>query len=46
MDRPAPNALRIGGTLIAWLCLIALAAYAITISYGGLAQPPINPAVA
>jgi uncharacterized membrane protein YecN with MAPEG domain len=40
MDRPGPNALRIGGTAVAWLCLIGLAAYAITVSYGGLGGPP------
>jgi uncharacterized protein len=33
MDRPAPNALRMGGTIITWLMLIGLAAYALSIPY-------------
>jgi hypothetical protein len=46
MDRPAPNALRIGGTAITWLVLIGLAVYAISLSYGGLARPPMNQQIA
>ena len=33
MDRPAPNALRMGGALLSWLVLLGLAAYAILLSY-------------
>lgn len=33
MDRPAPNALRVGGMSITWLVLLGLAAYAIAIPY-------------
>ena len=33
MDRPAPNALRIGGMIVTWAVLAGLAAYALTIPY-------------
>jgi len=33
MDRPAPNALRMGGTLLTWLTMLGLAAYALVIPY-------------
>ena len=33
MDRPAPNPLRMGGTIITWVALLALAVYALTIPY-------------
>ena len=33
MDRPAPNPLRAGGTMVTWTVLIGLAAYALTIPY-------------
>ena len=33
MDRPAPNPLRMGGTILTWLTLIGLAIYALAIPY-------------
>jgi len=33
MDRPAPNALRIGGMAATWFVLVGLALYALTIPY-------------
>jgi len=33
MDRPAPNALRMGSVLVTWLVLLALGAYAIALPY-------------
>ena len=33
MDRPAPNPLRIGGMLLTYMTLLALAVYALTIPY-------------
>jgi hypothetical protein len=33
MDRPAPNALRIGGVALSWLALLVLGGYAIYLSY-------------
>jgi uncharacterized membrane protein YecN with MAPEG domain len=33
MDRPAPNALRLGGMVVTWLVLLGLAFYALTIPY-------------
>lgn len=33
MDRPAPNLLRMGGTVITWLTLAGLAIYALSIPY-------------
>lgn len=33
MDRPAPNALRIGGVAATWAALLALAIYAISLPY-------------
>lgn len=33
MERPAPNALRIGSVVVSWLVLLGLAAYAIAIPY-------------
>ncbi len=33
MDRPAPNAIRIGSVLVSWLVLLALGAYAIALPY-------------
>ena len=33
MDRPAPNPLRMASTLITWIVLLGLAAYAISIPY-------------
>ncbi len=33
MDRPTPNPLRVGGIILTWATLIALAGYAITIPY-------------
>ncbi len=39
MDRPAPNALRIGSVAITWLVLLGLAIYAILIAYQ---SPPIR----
>ena len=33
MDRPAPNALRIGGVALSWLVLLGLAGYALFLSY-------------
>ncbi|MDP8993406.1 MAG: MAPEG family protein [Pseudomonadota bacterium] len=33
MDRPAPNALRMGGAAASWLILLGLACYAIYLSY-------------
>jgi uncharacterized membrane protein YecN with MAPEG domain len=33
MDRPAPNFLRIAGMVITWVCLLGLAAYALSIPY-------------
>ena len=33
MDRPAPNALRMGGTIVTWVTLIGLAIYALSIPY-------------
>ena len=35
MDRPAPNALRIGGVLLSWLVLLGFAGAAIYLSYTG-----------
>ena len=40
MDRPAPNALRIGGIFITWAVLIGLGAYAIAIPYMDRSQRP------
>ena len=34
MDRPAPNALRIGGVALTWLALLGLAGFAVYLSYG------------
>ena len=33
MDRPAPNALRMGGTILTWLTLAGIAIYALSIPY-------------
>lgn len=33
MERPAPNALRMAGIAVTWLCLLGLAAYALAIPY-------------
>ena len=33
MDRPAPNALRVGGAALSWLVLLGLAGYALFLSY-------------
>jgi uncharacterized membrane protein YecN with MAPEG domain len=33
MDRPAPNALRLGGMIVTWLILLGLAVCALTIPY-------------
>lgn len=33
MDRPAPNALRMGGAAVTWLVLLGLAAYALYLPY-------------
>ena len=33
MERPAPNLLRMGGIAVSWLCLLGLAAYALSIPY-------------
>jgi len=41
MDRPAPNALRIGGMVATWLVLVSLAFYALTIPY--LYRPHAGP---
>lgn len=38
MDRPPPSPLRVGGIAVTWIVLIALAGYALAISYG--AVPP------
>ncbi|HEX8528231.1 MAPEG family protein [Allosphingosinicella sp.] len=38
MDRPAPNALRIGGVSLSWLVLLGLAGFAIYLSYGDTAD--------
>jgi uncharacterized membrane protein YecN with MAPEG domain len=40
MDRPAPNAFRMGGVAITWLVLLGLAAYAIAIPY--LDRPEVS----
>ena len=39
MDRPAPNALRVGAMALTWLCLLGLAAYALVIPYADRAGP-------
>ena len=46
MDRPAPNALRVGGVVLTWLCLLGLAAYALIIPYTERGVAPISPAYA
>ncbi len=33
MDRPAPNAMRMGGTILTWLTLAGIAIYALSIPY-------------
>jgi hypothetical protein len=42
MDRPAPNALRIGGMALTWLCLLGLGFYAILLSYAGPQKPAVG----
>jgi hypothetical protein len=43
MERPAPNALRMGGVAITWLCLLGLAVYALVLPYLERSQPaPIS----
>jgi uncharacterized membrane protein YecN with MAPEG domain len=39
MDRPAPNPLRMGGTMATWAILLGLAIYALTIPYLDRARP-------
>ena len=39
MERPAPNLLRMGGIAVTWLCLLGLAAYALSIPYLQRSQP-------
>jgi hypothetical protein len=43
MDRPAPNLLRMGGVLVSWMLLLALAIYAISIPYS---EPRIDETIA
>ena len=43
MDRPAPNALRMGGTILTWLTLAGLAVYALSIPY---TEPRPDPIIA
>jgi uncharacterized membrane protein YecN with MAPEG domain len=40
MDRPAPNPLRMGGTIVTWTVLIGLAGYALAIPYLDRGKPP------
>lgn len=40
MDRPAPNPLRMGGTMVTWAVLIGLAGYALAIPYLDRGKPP------
>jgi len=42
MERPAPNALRMGGVAISWLVLLGLAAYAIALPYLEQSGPSIT----
>lgn len=42
MDRPAPNAMRMGGALLTWLILLGLAAYALAIPYLERTEPPVT----
>ena len=39
MDRPAPNPLRMGGTIVTWVVLVGLAGYALTIPYSQSGRP-------
>jgi hypothetical protein len=39
MERPAPNFLRMAGVGITWLCLLGLAAYALTLPYLERSRP-------
>jgi uncharacterized membrane protein YecN with MAPEG domain len=43
MERPAPNALRMGSVAITWLCLLGLAVYALVLPYLERSRPaPIS----
>jgi uncharacterized membrane protein YecN with MAPEG domain len=42
MERPAPNFLRIAGTALTWLALLALGAWAIALTYMRSAEPPVR----
>jgi uncharacterized membrane protein YecN with MAPEG domain len=42
MDRPAPNALRMGGVAVTWLVLLALGAYAIALPYVERTPPRVT----
>ena len=46
MERPAPNLLRMGGTAVTWLVLLALAAYALARPYLDRGSPELSPAYA
>ncbi len=43
MERPAPNLLRMGGVLVSWIALLALAIYALTIPY---TEPRLDESIA
>ncbi|HEV2078903.1 MAG TPA: MAPEG family protein [Allosphingosinicella sp.] len=42
MERPAPNALRMGGVAVTWLVLLALGAYAIALPYVERTPPRVT----
>jgi uncharacterized membrane protein YecN with MAPEG domain len=42
MDRPAPNALRVIGTILTWLLLLLLAGVAIAAAYAEQARPRVT----
>ena len=47
MDRPAPNALRVGAMLVTWIVLVGLAVYALSIPYLDRGRPaPVTYAAA
>ncbi len=43
MERPAPNLLRMGGVLVSWIVLLALAIYALSIPY---TEPRLDESIA
>lgn len=42
LDRPGANLLRVGGIILTWLCLLALAGAAIATSYAHQARPKVT----